>query len=737
MPSAAACLTITALLPPLRWAGGLRARWWAADVARPAWQGRLWGLVLAALLVWLARQLGAADWYTDYPLPRPGAPTQPEGPRLPTTFASIDHPFHLAKERATVDALRRGWLPRWFANHQGGFPTEFYPAGGDAIVALVYFLGLGLLPLAICHKLVLIGVLFVPPLAYCALARRERLPLSVAVLAAVLHLFVRGTWWGGGSRELIDMGLWANVLAATLPLLLILWGADYLRRGDRRGLLLATGAATLAVYTNPRAIFGIVAAGAALGLVAASEHLRLWPVVARLRGWPRRATMTHGHASAVRAWQHPLALLAGRAALATLLVGLLSAALLLPLRAHQHLYHFTHFLHFASARQVWHDYQEALGWPLIPLAGLGLGLGLLRRGFYSRVIALLLPLSYLVVTLAGWHFQDQPVFAQLEGPRLMPLLRPPTLFLAALGAHETLRTLLRLVRLPGATMLTGGLTVALAVWLLLAPRSPLDREHYGLPLEETTNQPAFTAIAQAALTFAAASTPADKPLIIGNPLSSHASFWVPALTGRAVYHHDWLWFWRTVAYASPDVLADARSPLVLADERGALEREFLARHGLTMLLLDARRGDLLALAATKPYLWPLDPGVPGGYAIYRVDPAAGVPNGWITLSSGAISALDVRPEHLAAWGHTDRAGVARIIVNAFPRWRARVNGEPAPIVPSEEGYMLVVVPAGEVSLVLDYTTVPVDWLARGLVTLGLLLLLGLTVPRGRRRARAG
>ena len=217
----------------------------------------------------MALRLGAADWYTD------AAVTGPDGARLPNTFASIDHPFHIAKERATVEALGRGWLPRWFSNHQGGFPAEFYPLGGDLLVAAAYLLGLGRIPLEICHKLVVIGVFLLPPLAYWALARRERLPLSVAVLATLLHLFLPGSWLAGGSRELFNDALWPNVFASYLPLFLILWGADYLRHGDRRGLALAAVAATVAIYSNPRSLLGIATASLATGLIAASEHVRL------------------------------------------------------------------------------------------------------------------------------------------------------------------------------------------------------------------------------------------------------------------------------------------------------------------------------------------------------------------------------------------------------------------------------------------------------------------------------
>ena len=131
-----------ALAWPLRAIGRTRARWWAEDAERPAWQGWFWTTILIILLAGFAYKVGATDWYTNYPVQLPDGRTI----QLPNGYASIDHPFHTAKERATIDALRAGWLPQWFSNHQGGFPSEFYPNGGDLIVALAYLLAFGLFP---------------------------------------------------------------------------------------------------------------------------------------------------------------------------------------------------------------------------------------------------------------------------------------------------------------------------------------------------------------------------------------------------------------------------------------------------------------------------------------------------------------------------------------------------------------------------------------------------------------
>ena len=721
---------------PLRALGRLRAAWRAEDLARPAWQGRLWTIVLLVLLGGFACKLGATHWYTDYPLVLPDGRTI----RLPDTFTSIDHPFHIAKERATVDALRAGHLPAWFSAQQGGFPAEFYPTGGDVIVAFAYLLFFGTIPLAVIHKLTVIGVLLLPPLAYWAIARRERLPLSVAVLAALLHLFVRGNWLAGGSREAVDYGLWPDTLASYLPLFLILWGADWLRRGDRRGLILATLSATLAVYTNPRSVLGLAAAGLALGVVALSELVTLRPTFALLgrRGGATDAANAPRRGRAATLWHSlrwpPFLLLWRSGALAGLAV-LLSAALLLPLLENQDLYKFTIYFRFEAIGQVWSDpthgngigYIESVLPGLIALAGLGTVVGLLRRGFYTRVFAVLLPLSYLLMVLVGWTWRDLPVFAQLEGQRLMPLLRPVTIFLAARGVHEALRCALRLFRIRGGAMLTGVATVVVAATILLSARVPFDDGQRGLPLDQTTNQVGFTSIARAAYLFDAAAGPGDKPLILGNPISWHASFWIPAITGRDVFHNDYLWFWRATDYANQELLND---------ETTALGENFLRQHGLTMVLIDTDRRDLLDIANGRGYLARLDEGAAGGYALYRVVAPPGPPNGYVIPARGTVTALAVQPERVTATVTSDAAQEVRIIINDFPRWRAWVNGQPAPIARTPDGYIGLTIPAGEARIELRYVTSTANWLGRAGVSLGTLLIVGIMVgPWLRRRLR--
>ncbi len=703
---------------PFRIVARTNTRWWREDAQRPPWQQWAWTVALGILLLLTAYQLGAFHWYTAYPVELADGSFW----QLPNTYASIDHPFHIAKERATVDALRAGHLPAWFANHQGGFPAEFYPTGSDLLVALAYLLTFELIPLAVIHKLVVIAVFFLPTLAYWAIARREKLPLSVAFLAAILHLFVRGNWLAGGSRELIDYGLWPDVFASYLPLFVILWGGDWLRYGKYRGLILAAGAATLAIYSNPRSVIGLAAAALALGLIT---------LIALLRQHPPRQQ----HRWNWRKLSRALLGLVGRSTALVALIGCLAAALLLPLRDNQALYTFTIYFRFENLGQVWSDpthgngigYIESVLPQLIALAGIGIVFSLLRPGFYQRVIALLLPLSYLIIVLVGWTWQQWPIFAQLEGQRLMPMLRPATIFLAALGAHELLRLLLRFLRLRGQTVLTGLATSAVALVLLLHPQVPLDLSQRGLPLEQTTDQPAFTAIARSALLVNAFTTAADKPLILGNNMISwHDSFWIPALTGSNVYHNDWLWFWRTTEYGAQELMYD---------NFAALDSSFLYRHGLTVVLIDANDTALIARAESHDYLERLDAGTPGGYALYRVVGPLAPPNGYVIPDYGTVDDLSVQPEAITATITSAQPQLVRVIVNDFPRWQAQIDGQPAPITPTADGYISLALPAGQHTITVRYTTSTANWLGRALVTLGLLTIVGIVVWRTLRKFR--
>lgn len=694
----------------------LRQRWWDEDQRLPRWQGWWWTLLIIAMLVVVADRLGATDWYSDLTV------TGVDGRvyRVPVTFATHDHPFHIAKERATIDALRDGWLPRWFSFHLAGFPAEYYPAGGDLIVAAVYAVGLGNIPLEIAHKLVVIAVFFVPPIVFWAMVRRDRLPMSVGVLAAGLHLFVPGNWLGGGSDGLFRLGVWPDILAGYLALPFILWFAEYLRFNRRRGMVLATLCGALAVYTNPRSILYLAAACIAVAVVAMAERHRIAPIAG---SWPGVEQLGDGTASPAGRLRHlfPLAVRAGHV---PLVVGLLSSSLLIPLRANQDSYEFANYVEFANVRHVWTIYQEAMPIEVIVLGMVGLIVAVVRRGFYGRVFALLLPLSYAIIVLIGGPLQSTSFFAQVEGPRIIPMLRPATLFLAALALHEIPRSLFRLVGARGATPIAGATMVVLTGISLLTSYSPLPQNARGLEEPVLTNTPEFATLARSMLRLETLSEPTDRVMVIGNPVGQHSSFWVTQLANRDAFHDDWVWYWRKPTWAIRTELRDLRT---------GFDYRFLQQNGLSYVLIDAREDNLIADANRRGYLDRLYSAGPGGYAIYRVQPTSGEKPAWLTLDNGDIERLDARAERITAQGSSRTGGLARIAVNAYPAWQAEVNGQRTEIVESQIGYMLVPIPAGDVTLTLTYVVEPVVWIGRVLTAAGVVWLVAVIIaPRLRR-----
>jgi hypothetical protein len=243
---------------------------------------------------------------------------------------------------------------------------------------------------------------------------------------------------------------------------------------------------------------------------------------------------------------------------------------------------------------------------------------------------------------------------------------------------------------------------------------------------ETTDQPSFTAIARSAATYEQVATPLDRPLIIGSPLSDHASFWIPAVTGSNAFHSAWIWYWRTPDYADQTRVADIESALAL---------DFLHRHALTMVLVATNDTEDLNLARSMPHLEPIDADETGGYAIFRVQDAGPSVRGPVTISDGEVTSLNLSRERLIAGIHANEPTEVRIAINDYPAWQATIDGREVPIRRSDDGYMLVSVPAGETELDLTYSIEPVVWVGRVLTLLGAALLAGILIASliGRRR----
>ena len=117
------------------------------------------------------------------------------------------------------------------------------------------------------------------------------------------------------------------------------------------------------------------------------------------------------------------------------------------------------------------------------------------------------------------------------------------------------------------------------------------------------------------------------------------------------------------------------------------------------------------------------------YDVYTVSRSTTV----VTLDGENAEMVEFDAQRLAATG-SSAGGTALVRHNWYPRWRATVNGRPAPITRTAEGYMSVAVPAGEVRIELVYGVDRLDWLARALSALGFVG--GGWLALGRRLARA-
>src|SRR3954451_7895477 len=111
--------------------------------------GNRWWLAWVALALYVAMRMGGFNLWA--------AVATPAGPTwLPNTFATVDHPFHVARAEMLWHELSQGHLLRWVGQHQGGYPVEFYPLGETWLEVSLRFLSLGWLPAAGAHTLVTI-----------------------------------------------------------------------------------------------------------------------------------------------------------------------------------------------------------------------------------------------------------------------------------------------------------------------------------------------------------------------------------------------------------------------------------------------------------------------------------------------------------------------------------------------------------------------------------------------------
>ena len=319
---------------------------------------------------------------------------------LPNTFATVDHPFHVARAETLWRELGQGHLLRWIGQHQGGYPVEFYPLGEAWLEVSVRAASLGRLGAEGAHTLAVVVLFLLPGVGFLALSRLDRLSPAVALLALALQLALPGGWYHGGYTELVQWGLVTNVAGATAAFLLLPALAWFCQSGRWPGFAISVFLATAAVYSNPRSLIGVaaVALGCLLSLSLAGS------------GTDRRA-------------------IAGRITLVAIASALLAAPQLISLLRFGGLYTFVHYSGYVSVETYVRTSLEAVTPWVVGLAAIGgIGAFLPRRSHRTEVgplatrVAFVTLVIYALMTVAiSFVPALSSAASQLETTRLMPL----------------------------------------------------------------------------------------------------------------------------------------------------------------------------------------------------------------------------------------------------------------------------------------------------------------------------
>lgn len=680
----------------------------------------VWLVLFGVLAIWVADRAGAFDLWTTVRL------ADGTAVRLPNVFGTVDHPFHATRAELLRRAVTDGHPLRWIGSHQGGYPVEFYPLGVAGLEVGLWALSLGSVSILVIHKITVVLIFLAPGLAYGLAARRDRLPLGVGLAALAAQVVVRGWWSSGGYYELVEWGLITNVAAAVAALFVLVFLTSYLERGRGWDGALAALCSAFCLYSNPRS--GIALAIAGVGATAAIALPR----------WSDEESLdvrTDGHGKAVRpigGW----ARIFRRLVLVAATVGLVAAPEIVSLVRFEHLYYFVQYQRYDNVRAYWHSSIQAVSGPVFVAGMVGLVMAVLLPGRpITRAAGLTFGLYCVVTAYLSVGAGAGNLFQQLETPRLMPFQRYLMLFLAAIAVHDVAGRLARFVPLvrgwvtDGALMVVSGLLPLLYV---LAPPAWIPIGDRGLVDVPTAAIPGIADLREAVRKADAAAAPGTALLVMGSTLSWHSNLWAPLWSNRPFFYDDWLWYWQTRHVGPYDPLTEHAYRRATMDQ--VLSPDYLREHGIGAVIVTqtARTDRAVAAAATASNLELVRTGI---YSVYLVR----TPTTIVTLGGANAQTVSVSDQAIEAAG-SSAGGTAQVRRNWFPRWRAWVNGKPAPLQESSDGYMTVPVPGGRVQVELKYVLDRWDWLARAMCGAGLIVVVALALPRSwavRPRARWG
>jgi hypothetical protein len=691
----------------------------------------MWGLAFGLVALYAAVRMGALALSADVVTPGGTA-------RLPNTFASVDHPFHVARAEILWRELASGSVLRWIGQHQGGYPVEFYPLGEAWLEVVVRALSLGSLPAESAHTLAIIGLFLAPGAAFAAMTREDGWSPAVALIAFVLHIALPGGWYHGGYTELVQWGLVTNVAGAVATLCMAPAIVRFLRTGAGWSGVAAAALAAVAIYCNPRSLLALIAIGMGTWLAAvfrndgvarrrsAGDHECLSPREAIVQDRMGDARVTRPTESNQGRVATGVGVISIRLAQVAVLAALLAAPELMALARFRDLYTFVQYSGYSGLIDYAVTSAAAVTWPALALALLGLIVGLVIRQRQATASAAAALVLYLVFTATLVVVPAAAGLApQLEPTRLMPLQRFLTLYLAAVGFWIILSWVTSKL-MPSrpwvAPLLAAG---AAAAMLLVQTRTlggpPLDPASPVVPAVSLYPVPMSARPQQADLEEAIsaadkAALPGTALLVLGSALSWHQQLWAPLWTTRPLFYDNWLWYWHPDHGGTPGYAF--RAGHHYPDPQRTLERDYLARHGIGAV---AVTGPTREAAARSSLLQPVREGVYEVYSI--VDPVTAVTFGEqnaVSLEFGnrRIEAVSAKP-----------GTAVTVRLNWYPRWDATADGDRVKVDRLSDGY-IELTPAEPVSRAeLVYSVQPLDWAARVLALIGLAGLAGLIVRR--------
>ena len=644
----------------------------------------VWLLFFAAFGCYAALRMQAFVLTGQVPLP--GGITW-----LPNTFATVDHPFHVARAATLWRELGQGHILRWIGQHQGGYPVEFYPLGEAWLEVTIRAATLGQLGAEGAHTLAVVILFLLPGVGFLALSRLDALSPAVAVLALALQLALPGGWYHGGYTELVQWGLVTNVAGATAAFLLLPALTWFCQTGRWLALAVSTFLAAAAVYSNPRSLIGVaaVALGCLLGLGFSGSRVALTVVL-------------------------------GRIALVAIGTALLAAPLLISLLRFGGLYTFVHYSGYADLEAYLRTSLEAVTPWVVGLAVLG-GIGAFAargvgerfaRPFATRGACLALIMYVLLTVALSFVPALEAAASQLETTRLMPLQRLLSLYLAAAGVWWLLSAVVRRrIWLCEASMAVAA--VVLVAVLTRPPANPVDPASpevppVGLYPVTMSAQPVQAHLEQAIKWANAAAEPGTAILVLGSGLSWHQGLWSPLWTERPLYYDNWLWYWHPDQVGTPNYRPEAGNHY--PDPEQTLTPGYLAAHGIGAVVVT---GQAAAAAALSPLLARL-----GGddYQAYVVrDPQT-------TITFDGTNATQSTFANQEITAQSDISSQSpQVRANWFPRWRAMGERGAIDVTRAIDGSIALASPSPTSSFTLAYTVQPLDWLARALAAMGLLL----------------